>query len=429
MGKNVMQKFVSQIRDNTFLRHNAIFFVGSLFVGALNYLYYPVLGRMLEPAAFGEVQALVSLFLQLSIFLTVLGMVTVVIVTNYKDQDSRNQVIFELEKSALAVALILFLATVVLQKQLQHFFQFQDTAPFIMLAVALVVTVPFTFRSSFLRGKKYFGLASWANILGAGGKLLLSVLLVTVGLGTAGAIGGIVAAQVIAAVFAGYYALRHGLHIPGDFGRFALPRLHKIAGELRYTGWVLATSLTVMVLLSIDIVVVKHYFDAHTAGLYAGIATVARILFFLTASIGQVLLSSVSLEAGAQKNAQLLRKSLILFAVVGGSALLVCVALPETVIKLLMGSEYSAFAELLPKLSATVFIVSLINMLVTYFIALHHFTVGKIVIIGAVVPLGLLIHHHSSPAEVVNSLFFGNLFLLLGLSVFWVKAAMPIRRE
>lgn len=424
-----MQRFVSQIRSNAFLRHNAIFFIGSLLVGALNYLYYPILGRMLEPAAFGEVQALVSLFLQFSIFLTVLGMVTVVIVANYKNTDSRNQVIFELEKSALAIALVLLLATIIFQKPLQHFFQFNDTLPFILLAVALVVTVPFTFRSSFLRGKKYFGIASWANILGAGGKLLLSVVLVAAGLGTAGAIGGIVAAQIIAAIFAGYYALRYGLHVPADFKRFTLPRLQKIAGELKYTGWVLVTSLAVMVLLSIDIVVVKHYFDAHTAGLYAGIATVARILFFLTASIGQVLLSSVSLQAGAQKNAKLLRKSLILFGIVGGSALLVCVAVPELVIKLLMGSEYLAFSELLPKLSAAVFIVSLINMLVTYFIALRHFTVGKIVIIGAVVPLGLLFYHHSSPAEVVNSLFFGNLFLLLGLSVFWVKAAKPIRRE
>jgi O-antigen/teichoic acid export membrane protein len=48
------------------LWHNGIFFVGSLVASVLNYLYYPVLGRMLHPAAFGESQTLVSMFLQVA---------------------------------------------------------------------------------------------------------------------------------------------------------------------------------------------------------------------------------------------------------------------------------------------------------------------------------------------------------------------------
>lgn len=65
-----------------FLRHNAIYMVGSLSVAALNYLFYPVLGRMLSPADFGEVQALTSLFTQAAIFLTILTYVTVHVTVN-----------------------------------------------------------------------------------------------------------------------------------------------------------------------------------------------------------------------------------------------------------------------------------------------------------------------------------------------------------
>ena len=82
-----MRTIVRPLSTSAFLRHNAIFFVGAVAVGALNYLYYPILGRMLNIESFGEVQTLVSLFVQLQIFLTVMSQVTVNVVANYEDED------------------------------------------------------------------------------------------------------------------------------------------------------------------------------------------------------------------------------------------------------------------------------------------------------------------------------------------------------
>jgi O-antigen/teichoic acid export membrane protein len=93
-------------RSSVFLRHNAIFFIGSVAVGLLNYLYYPVIGRLLSPVAFGEVQTLISLFLQVAIFLMVLGLVTINIVANYKSDTERDAVIFEFPEPAEAVSAI-----------------------------------------------------------------------------------------------------------------------------------------------------------------------------------------------------------------------------------------------------------------------------------------------------------------------------------
>ena len=147
-----MKRLIFQARQSAFLRHNAIFFVGSVAVGALNYLYYPILGRLLEPSVFGEVQVLVSLFLQLTIFLGVLALVTINLVANYRDKAHRNRTVFELEKLALLAALALLFITFFSAEQLRHFFHFQSAWPFVILALALLVTVPFTFRSAYLRG-------------------------------------------------------------------------------------------------------------------------------------------------------------------------------------------------------------------------------------------------------------------------------------
>src|SRR5579872_3150008 len=116
-----MHKIIGVIRSSTFLRHNAIFFLGAAAAGALNYLFYPILARMLPTGSFGEVQALCSLFAQINIFLGVLGLLTVNVVVN-AEETQRDQIILELEKLALIVGLALVVITAVAGTSLEHFF-------------------------------------------------------------------------------------------------------------------------------------------------------------------------------------------------------------------------------------------------------------------------------------------------------------------
>ncbi|HSX27943.1 MAG TPA: oligosaccharide flippase family protein [Candidatus Saccharimonadales bacterium] len=425
-----MQQIITHLKKSTFLRHNAVFFFGSLAVGGLNYVYYPILGRLLNPAAFGEVQALVSLFLQLSIFLTVLGLVTVNVVANYESEDARNQVVFEFEKLALLVGILVTIVVAVFNQQLKRFFHFESAWPFIILMVSVVTSVPFMFRSSFLRGKKKFGLASLANLLGAGGKLVLSVLLVVIGWGTAGAIAGIAISQIIASIYAAAYAARLGLrHTPGT-RRIMLPNLKVLLPELRYGALVLVGSLIITIQYSLDIVVVKHYFDAQTAGLYAGISSVARIIFFLTASISLVLLPSVKLKQSPAENRQLLLKSLGLLALVGLPAEIVFMCFPKFIVGSLMGPAYHAYVGLLPKLSLAVFIISVLNLFISYYIALRRYGIALVAIIGAVVTYALMAGHHSSLEAIIDSLLLGSIVMMCLLGI-WLAASriMPARPD
>ncbi len=413
---------VTRVRGNTFLRHNLVFFVGSVAVGALNYLYYPILGRLMKPAPFGEVQTLISLFLQITIFLSVLGLVTINIVANYQSAGKRNAVVLEFEKLALLVSIALLGLTIVFQNALKRFLQFDSTAPFILLMIALVMSVPFTFRGAYLRGSKRFGLASTVNIIGAGGKLLGSAALIMLGWGTAGAIGGLVAAQVIACGFAALWARQSGLHHPHGKQLWRLPNMRLLAPELRYGGLVLAGSLIVTLQYSVDVVVVKHYFDPHTAGLYAGVASVARIIFFVTASMALVLMPMVKIDAAPGANWQFLKKSLLMVAMAGGPVLLLFICAPRWVTSLLMGSAYSSVAPLLPMLSVAIFTASIINLIVSYYLALRRYAIAPVIIIGAAVTYALIALFHGSLRAVVGSLLAGSL-AMLAVIMLWAGAA------
>lgn len=415
-----MQRVLRLLQDSKnseFLRHNAIFFVGSTAVSVLNYLYYPVLGRLLQPAEFGEVQTLTSLFLQIAIFLTVLGLLTVNLVANYGDKPEAQKTIFELEKLSLLISIVGLIVIAALSPWLKSFFRFDDIAPFIVLALAIVVSVPQTFRTAYLRGKQKFGMNSWASMIGAAAKLVLSVVLILMGFGTTGAIVGLVLAQLLSFAYAGAKARQVGFgpSLRGNLWR--LPDMKLVLPELKYASLVLVGSLVITALYSIDIIAVKHYFDAHTAGLYAGIATVARIIFFLTGSISQVLLPAVKLNNPPGENWQVLRKSSILLVGIGAAALLIFWIFPGLIMQILLGNEYREYASLLPKLSLVVFIVSIINLIVLYHMALRRYAIGYLAIIGLAVTCSLVVISHASLDAVINSMLYGTLTMAVLLMV------------
>jgi O-antigen/teichoic acid export membrane protein len=403
---------IRKLKQSSFLKHNAIFFFGSVAVGVLNYAYYPILGRLMEPAAFGELQVLVSLFLQFTIFLNVLGMITVTITANYADKETAHRVIFELEKLAAYLAAAILLISILAGEFLQRALHFESMLPFVALAMAILVSIPLTFRSAYARGQKRFGIASMSQLIGAGVKIVFSVGLVILGLGVTGAIGGIVVAQFIAFLYAARYAARIGFSRPADTNYKTKPDIKVVLPELKYAGIVFVGLLSVTLLMSIDVIVVKYYFDAHTAGLYAGIATVARIIFFLVTPIAQVLMPLVKLGQSSKQNRQLLLKSLALTFAVGGPVTLLCIAFPHLLIQVLMGKSYDVYAELLPLLSTTIFIISVINLITMYYLTLRRKMVSLIGIIGVTAMLSFMLIWHANLFEIVRSMFWGSLVAL-----------------
>lgn len=381
-------------------------------VGALNYLYYPVLARLVEPSVFGEIQTLVSLFLQFGVLLTVLSMVIVNITVN-SGSDTRNALIFELEKLAVLACAAICFAAVLFSTQLQGLLRFEHAAPFAVLGLALVASVPLHIRGAYLRGKQRFGLVSAGNITAAGGKLLLSAVLVIAGLGTVGAISGIFAAQLVACALIGWWAYKYGLRQPSGRRRaLRLPNLKLIAPELRYGSIVLIASLAITLQYSIDVIVIKYLFDPATAGLYAGMAAVARIPFFLTASVAQVLLSKIRLEATSGQNRQVLKQSLLLLVGLCLPVLAVFAIFPSPIMQVLLGSEYGTMANLLLPLAVSVFVVAILNLLAAYYLSLRRYGIAAITACGALFTYILIFLYHGSPAAVVVSLLIGSVATL-----------------
>lgn len=415
-----MQRFKSlarALRTSAFLRQNAIFLVGSLLVGFVNYLYYPVMARLLEPIAYGEVQAVVALFLQMTIFLTVLTQVTVNVVTNYKDEAHKQRVVFELERLACMVSVGIFVIGAMLSWRMQRFFQFDSAWPFVLLLVVFVSSVPLAFRSAFLRAHQRFGRVSVANLLGAIGRIIFSTVFVLAGWKAAGAVGGLLAAQLAAFAYAATEARKLGFAKPANIRYFSKPSLKLIAPELQYALFVLVATMVVTLLTSIDVFVAKHYFPPAIAGEYAGVSTVARTIFFVLSPIALVLLPAVRMHKPAAENRRLLGKSLALTLIIGVPGTMICAIAPRMVTKTLMGANYLPYVHLLPIVSIAMLLIAVLNVIISYYIALRLYQVSYIIcasIGGAVVLMGA---RHGSLQDIAMNLVYSSAGTLLLIAV------------
>ena len=116
------------------------------------------------------------------------------------------------------------------------------------------------------------------------------------------------------------------------------------------TFTIAVTILTRTFLYTADVIVVKHFFSPTDAGLYSGVSTVARIIFYITGPVCIVLLPTVKLKNHLKENKKYLNKALLITFVLGTAALLFFLVLPSLSVKMLVGSKFVVMSPLLWKL-------------------------------------------------------------------------------
>ena len=403
---------LNSVAKDKFLRNNLIFFCGSLVVAVFNYLYHPVLGRMMSVEEFGEVQTLISLFTQLAIIVGIFRIIVINIVSNQKTKEDSRETILMLYKLALVITVALASLVILCSPYLKSFFHFNSFYPFISLAVILILGFLMTFHEAILHGTHNFKTLSIGQIILSSGRLIFAATLVYAGFSSFGAISGIIIAQFITLLYIVPKAKKFF-----DFRGWNIRiNWQKMKKELKFGSLILIVSLCVTFLYTADIMIVKHYFPGETAGLYGGIAIIARIIFFVTGSIVGVLLPSIKLKDDNGNNRKILSRSLFLFFGVGGTTLVFFSLFPEFVINILLGDRYLVYAHLLPRLSLLLFLASVINLLFSYLLVLRIYSIAAISILGVSATIAASFFRHDTLVHIINNFLLG-VIIILGLLI------------
>lgn len=406
--------------NDPFFRRYVIYFSGSMMVAFINYLFHPILGRLLSPAEFGDVQAFISLIAQTALIFGAFSVVTVNITTNVEDALQRNKVIAELQKIALWIVGFGIVVLLLLTTRLHDFLNFTSYAPLVALVLVWPMSAYSTFRNAYLQGSGRFAEVSIGGVVSSVSKLVFAVGLIVLGFGVGGAIAGIVISNIVLFSFL-YIRTRASLKLQMSDTDVHTLEKGSVKNEISYGFLVLFATSVFTFFYTADVLIIKSYFSAEEAGLYSGISAIAKILFFAVGPTAAVLLSSIKLKNSFKENSRVLMKSLGISLLMGCAGIFTFYVFHDMVISLLIGGKYVPFAHYLPKVGLIMLLAGIANVLIFYFLALRRYFLIGLGIVGVAFMVNLFVRGHGTIDAVINNLLGGLFFIIIILFLVYAK--------
>lgn len=393
------------------LTGGALLLVSTTVVNAGNYAYNLILGRWLGPEAFADASLIVTLFLVIT-FVTVALQTTTAKFAAVYSAAGRPEASAGLQRWLARGAwlgglgaLLVFAAGAPLW---QAFFHTGSAWPFVIFALG----VPFYFalgvERGMLQGQTRFGVLSLSYQAEMWARLLLGVGLVAMGWSVLGAVGGLTLSLAVA-----WLVSRGSVGTPAQGRPLAADERATI---VRFAGPVVAALVGQILINNSDVLIVKHFFSAGEAGLYAALALIGRIVFFATWSVVTVLFPIVAQRhQRGEAHRHLLYAGLGIVLAISAPIVVGTLLFPEAIVGLLFGAQYLAVAPQLGGYALATTLYALANVVISYRLSLDD-GAGSLLALAAglaqVLALWLL-HRDLGQVVLVQVAVMGGLFLAL----------------
>ncbi len=338
-----------------------------MILNLMGFVFHFFMGRVLGPSSYGVLGALMSL-----LFLLIVPTVTIqTTLTKFvselnaeKQYGKIKYLLTSMLKTFSVISIIGLMVYTLLSESIASFLHIPVT-PVLIFGGFLVFALLLPISRGVMQGLQWFKNLGINMAFEGISKVIIGIVLVMIGLGVNGAAYAIFIAFMIS-FFITYFPLKKILE----------HKIEKYSLKPVYT-YLLPVTLTLLLLTSfysIDILLVKHFFDPVSAGHYAAVSLIGKTVFFATIAITQVMFPKVS-ELYKQKkpHKKLLTKSLFLISLIGIPICIVYFFIPELVVKIFFGSEYLDAANLLWK-----FAVFMLMFSFTYTIAMYNLSINRL---------------------------------------------------
>ena len=334
--------------------------ISAMIVNLGNYLYNLIVGRMLGPSQFADASLLVTMLLVLS-FLAMTFQLTAAKFSAEMDGEESQLLVSLMSRYGLVVGAVISLCMVLFSNQLQLFFQSQSAWMYIIFALCVPLYFLMSVGRGHVQGIRNFRLLSISYQVEMLIRLCGTVALLRL-LDVDPAIS--ISLGILASVALGYLPIRNKRVMPiSSAGRITKTLLV-------FATYTLVYELSQVLINNTDILLVKHYFAAEEAGLYAALAMIGRVVFFIAWMFAMILLPHVvAAEKAGKDSRSLLWKYVGYTAILGAIITGVSYMLPELIVHILFGTAYVEIASLLWLYALATSLFAVANMFAYYFLS------------------------------------------------------------
>ena len=406
----------SKAKVFTFIKHplfsgSFIMIVGTNFANFLAYLYHLVLGRMLGPSSYGELAATLAALGLLSTVFSFMGLVIVKFVSSANESE-RSKLFTWFFKKSLWLGSIMLVVFMLLAPFISKFLHIDIKIAILIGPILSLSLFGFLFRS-FLQGLLSFGKIVFLTNMEVLFRLLIGIGFVYFNFLAFGGILGVFFGALIVVIFGSSYLKSFYTNKNNSFqgGR----------NILRYAIPVLIISITGNSLISSDLILVKHFFNSHDAGIYASLSNLGKIIFFGTSPISAVMFPIVAQKHSKKENYfKILALSLLLVGVVAGAILVIYFFFPKLMINILYGNKFLEGSKNLIWFGIFITLYTITSLIISFYLSIDKTKVVILPLIFAVFQVIGIYMFHNTILEVVKISILATSLLLLSLFIYFV---------
>jgi O-antigen/teichoic acid export membrane protein len=372
----------------------------TLAASVVNYASNLVFSRVLEPASYGDLIALLALLVVVTVPTGAAQTVIAERVATYSAEGRPDRIRYLIRHAIAHVSVValvvgglyvLSIPLVVSLLDLQSAGPAIALAPLVMLAFLLPVAL------GALQGLDRY-LAYGVMLLAVAASRI--VFGVPWALTPAGGSGGALAGQAvgIVVVLVGAAWILRGLLMRRGTGAASSglrrkPDVRTMSASLAFIAFA--------VLSNLDILLAKLFLSSHDVGLYAALSTIGKVIMFLPAAIAVVMVPNAArARHSSAETSRVLRIAALLVAATTALAAVPALVAPETVVRIMFGSGYlDATDGVLPIVWAGAGL-SLLYLLVIYSVAVEDRRWSILLGAGIVLQIVGISLFHDSPAQV-----------------------------
>ncbi|HSA83330.1 MAG TPA: oligosaccharide flippase family protein [Patescibacteria group bacterium] len=414
-----MRERAKQLVKHPLIYGSSIVVIGNLAANFFNFLFNIFMNKHVSVADYGVLLSVMSIIAYPALIGSAVVPVVVRFAGIYFAQNNFSMLrglYVKIKKLLLLIAIIFFVSFLFAMPSINSFFHINNTNILIMTNIIIFFSLIGVVNMAFLQAKLAFAYQVFVNFLNAIIKLSLGMVLVFAGFSVSGATMAMIVAGVLA------YCVSF-LPLRFIFDRkITVPAIS--SKELFFYG--LPASLTLVgltSLISTDILLVKHFFSPHDAGLYAGLSLLGRIIFFVSAPIGTVMFPLITQKHSKGENYTNTFKLALLL--IGLSSLLLTIfyaLFPKFAISLLLKDEYFVIAPYLALFALFIACYCVLSIICTFYLSIKKTKIFIPILVGAVLQIVFIVFFHESFIQIIWISLLITFLLVLGLLLYYPYA-------
>lgn len=396
------------------------------FAYALDYLFNLTTGRLLSPVDFSIFVALAGVLHVVVVGSRVIQTVTARYVSRFQANLATQERIAPFFQAMFRAAwfwgIVAMAVMFALTPLLADFLRIEQRKTVFLVGVTVLLMVVRPVVDGTLQGEQQFAAFGGVQITQSVMRLLLGAVLMLAGWGAFGAVLSLPLGSTLA-LMVGLWALDGSVK-----RKTAVSHQVNLPDIFRYSGYTAVGLISLAVMLNMDAILARRFFDPAQAGNYSAAVTLGKVIQFFPVAVIMILFSkSAKRQAVRQNSARLLLLAMLVVVLFSGGVAVLYALFPEQIMALTLGDQYEVDGRLLGLVGAAMLFLSLVNVWLNYFLSIDWTHYVYFAVVGVLVQGGLMAFFHAELWHLPAAMVVTGVCLTLVGGLIFVKQQMMWR--